>query len=77
MKVCLPVAEGRRGGQALALAAAAIQADHLGVHTRLIEEHEPMWLLLHSGLAVRHPDTALVTNVGACALRGHQAFFDL
>jgi hypothetical protein len=33
-----------------------------------------MRLLAHEGLALGRPDAALVTNVGACALRRHLLF---
>ena len=34
-----------------------------------------MRLLAHAGLTLSSPDAALLTNVGACAFRGHQLFF--
>ena len=70
-----PVAEGSGCPQALALAAATAQAGHLGVDVSLVEEHQPMRLLAHAGLALGRPDPTLLTNVGACALRRHQRFF--
>jgi hypothetical protein len=75
--VGLPVPERRHRAQALAPPAAAAQPHQLGVHAGLIQEHKPIRLLLHAGLTVCRPDPALVTNVGACALRRHQLFFDL
>jgi len=61
--------------QALALAAAATQAGHLGVDVGLIEKHQPVRLLAHAGLTLNSPDPALIPNVDACALRGHLVFF--
>ena len=61
--------------EALALAAAAAQAGHLGVDGGLVQKHEPIRLLAHARLALPCPDPALVTHVGACAFRGHPGFF--
>ncbi len=76
MKVC--VVQGPEGGgspQALAPSTAATQAGHLGVDVSLVQKHQPMRLLTHAGLTLSSPDAALLPNVGACALRGHQLFF--
>src|SRR5215211_6405718 len=69
------MAEGHRRAQALALARATAQARHLGVDEGLVEKDQPVRLLAHAGLTLARPDTTLVTNVGACALRGHLGFF--
>ena len=73
--VRLPLAEGHRRAQALALARATAQARHLGVDEGLVEKDQPVRRLAHAGLTLACPDTTLVTNVGACALRGHLGFF--
>ena len=68
---------GQRGAHAQPLAPAAppAQARHLGVDVGLIQKHQPVWLLAHARLALGVPDPALLTHVGACALRCHQVFF--
>jgi hypothetical protein len=61
--------------ETLALAAAATQAGHLGVDVSLVHKHQAVRLLAHADLTLICPDTALIPNVGACALRGHLGFF--
>jgi hypothetical protein len=48
---------------------------HLGVDGCLVDEHQAMRLVLHPGLALLPPETALSPDIGACAFRRHQRFF--
>ena len=70
-----PVAEGRLGPQPLALATSATQPRHLCVDRSRIDEDQPMRLEPHAWLAFIDPNAPRLTNVRACALRGHQRFF--
>jgi hypothetical protein len=58
-----------------AAATAPTQPRHLGGDGRLIDEHQPPRLQAHARLTLVDPFTTSFTNLGACALRGHQSFF--
>ena len=74
-RLSTPVAEGGIGVEPLTTRRAPVEPHHLGVDGCLVDEHQAMRLVLHPGLALLRPKTALSLDVGACAFRRHQRFF--
>jgi hypothetical protein len=71
-----PMSEGRARLETRSLARPAPKSGHLGGGGRLVDEHEPVWLLTHPRLTEPSPRPTVLRHVGACGFGRPQRFFD-